>query len=115
MEELKPCPNPWCATTSTRMVKCRRIGIDESLQWVRCSCGVCGPIKRSRVEAVVAWNERPAQQNAKLVQALKDCYAMAIAFAGQYYVTQGLPDVHPQHKKQIDRATQALREAGAIQ
>ena len=76
------------------------------MQWVRCSCGVCGPIKRSRVEAVVAWNERPEQQNGKLVEALKEARDfIAVVECEDGLTTANLCD-------QID---EALREAGAIQ
>ena len=70
-EQLKPCPNPWCRPLNTRMVKHRGWGITNGEQyWVRCSCGVCGPVKSTRAEAVAAWNTRPV--HAALVAALKE-------------------------------------------
>jgi hypothetical protein len=64
MEALKPCPNPWCFSTSSRMVKHNTCGF-----WIRCSCGVCGPVEGSREEAAAAWNTRPTYDG--LVKALK--------------------------------------------
>ena len=57
--ELKLCPNPWCRPANRRMVKMRNVALGESVVWVRCACGVCGPVKRTRKEAIAAWNKRP--------------------------------------------------------
>jgi hypothetical protein len=65
-EKLRPCPNLWCSELNTRMVK---QGCTKGNFWVRCMCGVCGPLESTREKAVAAWNQRPVED--ALVESLK--------------------------------------------
>ena len=68
-EQLKLCPNPWCASTNTQMIK---HGYPSDTYWVRCMCGVRGPIARTKKDAIAWWNTRVDPQRQVLVDALKD-------------------------------------------
>jgi|GEM_PF-2820465 len=68
MEEILPCPNPWCALSKKPFLRWKLNG-----RQVVCNCGICGPISATRVtggssledenrasaEAISAWNTRP--------------------------------------------------------
>jgi hypothetical protein len=69
--KLKPCPNPWCCAYNSRTIRSKQYGHDHQLFWVRCSCGVCGPIAvNSRPDAIAAWNTRTDPMRQRLVDAL---------------------------------------------
>ena len=54
-----PCPNPWCGHYNRRTIRTRPYDLTTTQFWVRCACGVCGPIStESREKAVAAWNTR---------------------------------------------------------
>lgn len=64
--ELKACPNPWCKENAP-LVKVDRVRGEH--YGVCGSCGLYGPYRRTEVDAIAAWNTRPAEQ--MLVEALR--------------------------------------------
>ena len=66
--ELKACPNPWCSAINGRTHRQHCGGY-----WVRCSCGVCGPVASTKELAIAAWNKRTGEavnSHETLVEAL---------------------------------------------
>lgn len=61
MDDLKPCPNPWCE--GKRLIRWELYG-----KQVLCTCGVKGPVSEGRqprcretdmnIQAIAAWNTR---------------------------------------------------------
>ena len=69
--KLLPCPNPWCRPNNTRIIKMRQSSDAGPGIWIRCRCGVCGPIESTRSNAIAAWNTRVDPVKDELVEALK--------------------------------------------
>lgn len=56
---LKPCPNPWCISTTTPVRT-----LQSSGEWrVMCGCGVVTHRHKTEAEAITAWNTRPEAQS----------------------------------------------------
>lgn len=60
-DELKPCPNPWCAPENRRIVRWELYS-----RQVFCTCGVKGPLGKDDAEATTAWNTRTAPAGVKV-------------------------------------------------
>ena len=59
-EALKPCPSPWCNHRSFIVHTSKDHFYGEAFQG-RCSqCNLGGPVKRTKAEAIAAWNTRAA-------------------------------------------------------
>ena len=106
--ELKACPNPWTREGTPHVnqpgtciaspsVRKREVLNGEIRFRVECGCGVKGPMRDTKEEAVAAWNKR--EPDKALVGALKEArrWLLGSGFA--------CTDVH----RQIDAA---LRAAG---
>ncbi|SCY68759.1 hypothetical protein SAMN05660666_02474 [Novosphingobium aromaticivorans] len=71
--ELKPCPNPWCVST-TAPLPIKSTYSDDAWR-VRCACGVVTHRQDTEAEAIAAWNTRhrtqPLADHRALVEALE--------------------------------------------
>lgn len=57
MDELKPCPNPWCDGKPAYLYGRLR---DDGMRYVCAKCGIGPPLAPTEAEAIAAWNTRPA-------------------------------------------------------
>lgn len=76
---LLPCPAPWCGST--------KIFINFGLEyWAMCfQCGLLGPTRKTREEAISAWNTRPVNPLLEQMAKVLENYQNAVAdFAGVY-------------------------------
>ena len=72
VEQLKPCPNPWCSKSSPRMLSARGVRLGPDRFQVCCDhCEVSAPCRNTEAEAIAAWNARfDNDRTAMLVEAL---------------------------------------------
>jgi hypothetical protein len=77
VRSLKPCPNPFCSDdTRTRFLKLQESG--SGRKYVRCNgCGLDGPHKPTKAEAIAAWNHRPLEAEN---QSLKEDYERVMGY-----------------------------------
>jgi len=70
-EKLKPCPDPWCTNTATVNIAPKIVSFPFMTEadhsgntvgyFVRCGCGLCGPVSFTKEGAVDSWNNRPRE------------------------------------------------------
>ena len=85
VEELKPCPKPWCGSNKAQVT---RYKTKRTKFTVRCAvCLMHTPEYGTKAKAVAAWNNRtaPTQERELLREARKYVVsAKAVACAGGY-------------------------------
>lgn len=68
-EKLKPCPNPWCVST-TAPLPVKSTYADDAWR-VKCACGVITHRQDTQDEAIAAWNTRTPSRNDVLEEAAR--------------------------------------------
>ena len=82
VEELLPCPSPWCDHRAYVASTDDDAFYGKAFQGRCTQCGLGGPVKRTEAEAIAAWNTRHQSGRTGAGEALREALAkiMPITF-----------------------------------